>query len=305
MFVSFRPCLALLLVGTLLSGCSASDNRSAPVTTAPTAPSPTAASAGLSFQRLERTYDARLGVYALDTGSGRTVAYRADERFAYASTFKALAVGALLRQTSIAQLDEVVRFTTADLEAHSPITSQHVATGMSLRALSDAAIRYSDNGAGNLLLDRVGGPSGLQQTLRSIGDTTTHVDRTEPGLNSAIPGDLRDTSTPRALGTNFAKFTLEDTLPAAKRALLIDWLRNNTTGGTLIRAAAPVGWIVGDKTGTASYGTRNDIAVLWPPQGAPVILAIQSSRRAKNATRSDSLLAAAAKLAIADLDLAR
>lgn len=287
--------LAVVLASGLLSGCGSGPTR---------APSPAASSPDRATQALaqvERHFHARLGVYAIDTGTGRTVTYRADERFAYASTAKALYSGILLKRSTDAQLDEVVHYRAADILDYAPITKEHVRTGMKLRDVIAAALRYSDNTAANLMLDRLGGPRQVQVALRGLGDRTTHTDRTEPSLNTAIPGDVRDTSTPRALGTDLRSFVLGDTLPPSRRALLTNWLVTNTTGDPYIRAGVPSGWKVGDKTGNGSYGTRNDIAVAWPPAGSPITIAIQSSRSTKNATSDDALIADATKAALAAL----
>nr|WP_061809488.1 class A beta-lactamase [Rossellomorea vietnamensis] len=250
------------------------------------------------FMQLEKKFDARLGVYAIDTGTNRTVAYRPDERFAYSSTFKALAAGLVLQQNSLDELDEVITYTKDDLVTYSPITEQHVDTGMTLREICDAAIRYSDNTAGNLLLEELGGPDGFENGLRQIGDHVTEADRFETDLNSAIPGDIRDTSTARALATNLKAFTVDDVLPDSKRTILTDWMRGNTTGDELIRAAVPMGWEVGDKTGAGGYGTRNDIAIVWPPNRDPIIIAILSSRDTEDATYDNDLIAKAAKVVL-------
>ncbi|MBM7494838.1 beta-lactamase class A [Micromonospora luteifusca] len=253
------------------------------------------------FQRLEKTFEARLGIYAVDTGTGRTVEYRADERFAYASTWKALGAAEVLDDTTDAELDRVVRYSAQDLVPHSPITEKHVARGMSLRALADAAVRYSDNTAGNLLLRPLGGPQGFETRLREVGDTVTDPARYETALNEAAPGDKRDTSTARALATDLRAYTVGDALEAADRDLLGGWLRGNTTGATLVRAGVPAGWVVGDKTGTGGYGTRNDIAVIWPPDRAPIVLAVLSTRDKKDATADDALIAQATKVVVARL----
>ncbi|MET7707462.1 class A beta-lactamase [Micromonospora sp. NPDC005413] len=253
------------------------------------------------FQRLEETFEARLGIYAVDTGTGRRVEYRADDRFAYASTWKALAAAEVLDETTDAELDRVVRYPAQDLVTHSPITGKHVAEGMSLRALADAAVRYSDNTAGNLLLKHLGGPQGFEKELREVGDTVTDAARYETALNEAKPGDRRDTSTARALADDLRAYTVGDALEPADRDLLCGWLRGNTTGGALIRAGVPAGWVVGDKTGTGGYGTRNDIAVIWPPDRAPIVLAVLSSRGEKDASHDDALIAQAARVVVAQL----
>lgn len=281
-----------------LSGCTKAD-VAPPV--APTENTPQTAPAALAdpdFVQLESKFSARLGVYAIDTGTERIVAYRPDERFAYASTFKALAAGAVLQQNSMDTLDKVITYTSKDLVTYSPITEKNVNTGMTLRELSEAAIRYSDNTAGNLLLKELGGPDGFRTALKQAGDNVTNPERFETDLNEAIPGDNRDTSTPRALATTLQAYTVGDELPTDKRTLLIDWLKGNTTGDKLIRMAVPEGWEVGDKTGAGGYGTRNDMAVIWPPNKEPIVIAILSSRDTPDATYDDALIAQAAKVAL-------
>ncbi|MGQ4511718.1 class A beta-lactamase [Streptomyces sp. DW26H14] len=312
---------ALLLVGTL-GACAGQDTAAAGKTPASTpstarssapsapssAPSPGTASrtasmtaAAQALDGLQHRYRARLGVYALDTGTGREVVYHADDRFAFDSTYKALAAGTLLRHVSDADLSHVITYRAADLQDYSPITRSHVSTGMTLRALIDAALRYSDNTAANLLLGQLGGPHGLQQALRDVGDSTTHVDRTEPDVNTAVPGDVRDTSTPRALGTDVRRFVLGDLLTSDRRKQLTDWMLHNTTGGPYIRAGVPTGWKVGDKTGNGDYGSRNDIGVAWPPHGDPVVIAVLSERGHKGASSDDTLIADATKAALTAL----
>ena len=288
---------AALVLGPLVA-CQSSGTPTPSPSSSPTL-STTAAAA--EFGRLETKFDARLGVYAIDTGSGRAVEHRADERFPYTSTFKALAAGAVLAVTSTAELDRKISYTRADLVPYSPITEKHVDNGMTLRDVADAAVRYSDNTAGNLLFRQLGGPEGLEKALRGLGDQVTEVDRLETALNEAIPGDTRDTSAPRALGTDLQKYVLGDALSTEDRAVLTGWLRGNTTGDKCIRAGVPAGWVVGDKTGAGEYGTRNDIAVAWPPNGAPIVLAIMSTRDEKDATRDDALIAQAATAAVTAL----
>jgi beta-lactamase class A len=291
-----------LLATTPLSGCATSSGGAPAPTSSVSMSTPTAqAQAASAFGQLERRFGARLGVYVMDTATGHTVTYRAEERFAYVSTLKALAAGVLLRGDSEDDLNRVVTYSAADLQKYSPITSKHVTTGMPLRDIIAAALQYSDNTAANLILNQLGGPNGLQKALRDLGDPTTHVDRTEPTLNEAVPGDVRDTSTPRALGTDLQRFALGSLLSNSRRQLLTNWLLGNTTGGTYIRAGVPSGWKVGDKTGNGGYGTRNDIAIAWPTTGSPVVIAIQSDRGSADASSDDTLIADATKAALAAL----
>ncbi|RWZ68723.1 class A beta-lactamase [Labedella populi] len=304
---SRRPGGFALILGLgllALTGCSTGESP-APASTAPTPTpsatpmSPTPPATDPAFTALEEEFDARLGVYALDTATGAEVQWRAGERFAFASTYKALAAGALLDTVGIPGLLEVVTFTEDDLVAHSPITEEHVDEGMTLSDVADAAIRYSDNTAGNLLLEALGGPEGFDSALEEIGDDVTVSEREEPDLNSAIPGDVRDTSTPAALAADLRAYVLGDALSEDESALLTDWLRLNTTGDDLIRAGVPGDWTVADKTGSASYGTRNDIAVIWPADGSdPLVLAILSDRAAEDAESDDALIARATEIAV-------
>ncbi|MFF4172409.1 class A beta-lactamase [Streptomyces sp. NPDC001744] len=304
--VSRRTVLAALAGVTALplSGCAAGPDTASPAATGGTPPAPKPsppASAPRAFGELERRFGARLGVYALDTGSGRTVTHRPDERFAYASTCKALLAGAVLDRNSLRGLDRLVRYGRDEIISNSPVTERHVTTGLTLRELCDAAVRHSDNAAANLLFREIGGPRGLQDALRALGDDVTRCDRYEVALSDAVPGDPRDTSTPRALAGDLRAYALGTALPADKRALLTDWLERNTTGDRTIRAGTPKGWQVGDKTGTGGYGTRNDIAVIWPPGAAPLVLAVLSRRDVKGAAHDDALVARATEVALAAL----
>ncbi|MGW0032653.1 class A beta-lactamase [Streptomyces sp. NPDC003314] len=295
---------AAALVLVPLTACAEQKAQASPPS--PAAPSsPTASSgpdaAGAShrreFRSLESAFDARLGVYAIDTGTGREIAYRDRERFPYASTFKALAAGAVLREEGLGGMERVVRYTKEELVEPSPVTEKHVDTGMTLDALADAAVRHSDNTAGNLLFEELGGPKGLQAVLRSLGDGVTRMDRIEPELGDWKPGEVRDTSSPRALAGDLRAFVLGGVLRAPERERLTTWLKTNLTGDETIRAGVPDTWVVGDKTGTATtYGGRNDMAVVWPPDGAPIVMAILSTRSGREAEPDNRLIARAASV---------
>lgn len=251
------------------------------------------------FAQLEKEFDAKLGVYALDTGSEKIIDYQANERFAYTSTFKPLAAGAVLKQNSLEELNETVTYTEDDLVTYSPITEKHVDTGMNLLEISEAAIRYSDNTAGNLLFNELGGPDGLEKAMREIGDNVINSDRTETDLNEAKPGDVHDTSTPKALATSLQAFALDDQLLSeSKQDMLLEWLKTNTTGDTLIRAGVPEDWTVGDKSGAGGYGTRNDIGIVWPPDREPIVIAILSNRDTEDAEYNDDLIKQATEITI-------
>jgi len=249
------------------------------------------------FADLERKYEARLGVCVLATGPTTVIAYRADERFAFCSTFKAPLAAAVLQKNPLTHFDTVITYTSAEIRSTSPITEQHVQTGMTIGQLCDAAIRYSDGTAANLLLTDLGGTAAFTGYLRNLGDTVSRLDQEEPELNRDAPGDERDTTTPRAISVVYQQLVLGDALPPDKRAMLTDWMARSTTGATRIRAGFPADWKVIDKTGTGDYGRANDVAVVWSPSGVPHIVAIMSDRAAGgyDAEPSDALVADAAK----------
>jgi len=249
---------------------------------------------------LEQTSGVRLGVAALDTGNGRRLGYRTDERFPLCSTFKMLAGAAVLAR-SVGEselLQHPIPIRKDDMSAgYAPITSLHVGAEMTVEQLCAAAVSNSDNVAGNLLLRVLGGPAALTAYMRTLGDSVTRLDRTETELDTAIPGDLRDTTTPAAMLASMQKFLLTDALPSAERAQLQTWLIGGTTGARRIRAGVPSNWRVGDKTGTGRNGAIGDVAIIWPPGRAPILLTIYAGPNTDGRDSPDTLIASAAKIA--------
>jgi beta-lactamase class A len=224
---------------------------------------------------LERRHGGRLGVAVLDTTTMKLFAYRGDERFPLCSTFKLLAAAFVLERVDRKQesLTRRVVYTKDYLVTYSPVTEKHVGeSGLTVGEICEAAVTLSDNTAGNLLLDSFGGPTGLTAYLRSIGDNVTRLDRWETELNEARPDDPRDTTTPVAMLEVLHKTILGTALSVTSREQLIAWLVANKTGDRRLRAGVPKGWRIGDKTGTGANNTTNDIAVIWSPEHAPIIV---------------------------------
>ena len=290
-------------VGLPSSAPSAGTGRDAgtPTPAAPTPASTTSAATTRALDALERRDDARLGLVAIDTGSGATVTHRAGERFAFASAAKVFIAATVLDDARSGDLDAVVPIEQRDLLSYAPVTSQHVGSGMTVRALLDAMLRSSDNTAANLLVARVGGPSVVQQWLRGIGDQVTQVVRVEPDLNEATPGDERDTTTPAQFAADLRTVLLGDALRPEDRKMLVETMAGTTTGAATIRAGVPTGWSVADKTGTGSYGVRNDVGIVTPPGRAPIVLVVMTSRSRADAKPVDALVAAATKATVAAL----
>lgn len=250
------------------------------------------------FAQIEDEFDAQLGVYAINTETNETIEYQPNERFAYASTFKALAAAILLKQNNLEDLEKVITYNEDDLVSHSPVTEKHVDSGMTLLEISEAAIRKSDNTAANFLLEAIGGPDNFEKALQDIGDDVTQSERYETELNEFSPENKRDTSTPKKMATNLKKVILSDYLPDNKRKLLSDWMTGNEAGDSLIRAGAPSEWTVLDKSGAGNYGTRNDIAVVKPPNKEPIVIAIMSRHDTEDAEYEDTLIAKAAEITL-------
>ncbi|MCK8436947.1 class A beta-lactamase [Streptomyces sp. D2-8] len=257
------------------------------------------------LRELEQEHTARLGVYARNVRTGRTVAYRADERFPMASVFKTLAAAAVLRDLDRDGefLARRVHFTQEYVtkSGYSPVTEDNVATGMTVGELCDATIRFSDNTAGNLLLEELGGPTAVTRFCRSTGDRVTRLDRWEPELNSAEPWRVTDTTSPRAIGTTYARLVLGTVLEPRDRARLTDWLLRNTTSTEKFRKALPADWLVADKTGGGRYGGNNDVGITWPPDGPPIVLSVLTTQPEEDAPADNPLVARTAALLAAEL----
>jgi beta-lactamase class A len=263
------------------------------------------ATADISLEKLEHHVGGRLGVFALNSATGQRVQYRANERFPFCSTFKAMLAAAVLSQSveHPALLAQQIHYKKGDIDSagYTPITQRHVETGMSVADLCAAAIQYSDNAAANLLIQLIGGPPAVTAYARSIGDTQFRLDRLEPALNEAVPGDLRDTTTPAAMAKSLRLLVLGEALPALQRTLFTNWLCGNTTGRERIRAGVPNEWQVGDKTGTGAYGTTNDIAVIWPLTGGPIVIAVYYTQTRPDAKVKEAVISAAARNTLARL----
>ncbi|MCI4010451.1 class A beta-lactamase [Brevibacterium sp. ZH18] len=239
---------------------------------------------------IEDQYDARVGVHAMDTSDGSTIEHRSEERFGFASTIKSLAVAELLARTTPEDLDEQVTWTKEDVEkaGYAPVTKKHLGDGLPLEKVAEAAIRVSDNAAANIVFDHIDGPKGLDLALEDLGDSTTEVVDREPDLNTIDPGKADNITTPAAFSNDLAALLDPDHLSDEDRTVLIDWMSDNETGDPLIRAGAPAGWKVADKSGHAD-ALRNDVAIVFPPKRDPIVIAIMTENNNLN-TKSDAAL---------------
>ncbi|WP_254076381.1 class A beta-lactamase [Streptomyces sp. P3] len=242
------------------------------------------------LSELEARHGARLGVFAYNMRTRRSVRHRADELFPVCSLFKTLAVAAVLRDLDPAALDRRVHYSADDVVENSEITKGHVADGMTIAELSAAAIWHSDNTAGNLLLRELGGPAAITRFARSVGDRVTRLDRWEPELNSAEPWRTTDTTSPYAIARTYARLVLGDALRAPDRHRLTDWMLGTVTSANRFRAGLPPTWTIADKTGGGWYGANNDAGIAWAPDGTPIVLAVQLTKPDREAPYDHALI---------------
>jgi beta-lactamase class A len=246
---------------------------------------------------IEKALGGRIGVSALNTANGGRIRHRGDERFAMCSTFKAALVGAVLARCDhgYLALNQQIKFGESDLLVNSPKTAAHLREGaLSIEMLCAAAVEFSDNTAANLLLSLIGGPAQLTAFFRSIGDNVSRLDRMELDLNSNLPDDPRDTTTPDATSSNLKSLLVDyEVLSAASQNRLTNWMLNEQNGRNRIRSGLPPDWRVANKPGTsvASAGATNDIAAAWPPDRAPIIICIYTDAREATLERRISAIA--------------
>ena len=255
-----------------------------------------------AFARVEATSGGRLGVALFDSETGMQTGHRADERFPMCSTSKLLTAAAILKRIDTGKLeyDKRIRFAASDLVTYSPVTEQRVTDGMTVLELCEAALTLSDNTAANLLTAELGGPEAVTNFARTLGDLVTRLDRIEPELNEARPGDPRDTTSPLAIASNLRAITRAGILNDISAGRLVSWLLTNKTGDARLRAGLPSNWRGGDKTGSGGNGTTNDVGIFWPPGRSPIYLSAYLTETSAPAAEREATLAAVAR-AVADI----
>lgn len=257
-----------------------------------------ALAAGGELAALEQRSGGRLGVYAFVPGTRRSLAHRPDERFAMCSTFKALLAAAVLARVDRREekLNRPLVLTQADMVAHAPVTEKHLALGsITVEEACQAIVEVSDNPAANLLLKTIGGPAGLTAYAASLGDKVTRLDRYELELNTAIAGDPRDTTSPRAMAMLLQQLVLGDVLSPRSRELLVQWMRATSTNRNRLAAGLPEGWKIGSKTGSSGNGSVNDVGVFWPPNRPPIIAAVYITQGTASTKGIEPAIAAVAQ----------
>ncbi|MFK4181029.1 class A beta-lactamase [Staphylococcus cohnii] len=259
--------------------------------------------AAKSFDQIEQDNDTIVGVYGINTANGKVIQHRSDERFAFASTYKAISSGILLQNTSTSELNKKITISKDDIVAYSPATEKYVGKQMTLRALIKASILQSDNTANNKIIEEIGGIKGFQQALKQRGDNISNPQRLEPDLNLYDPQSTADTTTPKRAATTLNHLLASENMSRSNLELLKHTMIHNETGDTLIKAGASKDDVVGDKSGQGlTYASRNDLAFVYPEnQSKPIILAIYTKKTDKDAKPDDKVIQTAAETAIKSL----
>ena len=297
------------LIALTLAGCAPSEaqssDQSSPQTETSTGPNVGSDRQRLEDQlkMLEDRYDARVGVSALDTESDVSVDHRADERFGFASSLKVFAVAELLDRTTPKELEKNVSWTQADVDeaGWTPVTEKHVDEGLPLEDVAESALRVSDNLAMNIVLDELGGPEALDDALEKNGDMTTEVTDEEPELNDVEDGSTDNTTTPAAITADLQSLLDPQRFSDDDRRVLFDWMSANETGDPLIRAGAPEGWVVRDKSGH-SDAIQNDIAVVTPPDRQPIVVSVMTEADDPESEDGPALVAAVAEVVLTEFE---
>ena len=268
-----------LLAGLATLGLLAAYTSACSDTTGP--PSTTAPRLNDAIEGIEDRYDVTIGVWAVDLVRSLLFEHRSDEQLPMCSTFKTYAAARILqlRDTGTTELDTMIPIRVDDIVVDSEITAASIGSQMSLRDICAAALVHSDNTAGNLMLEVIGGPEAVTRFARTVGDTQSRLDRWEPTLNSAVPADPRDTTTARALCQGYREILTGDALSPNSRRQLLEWMTATATSNKRIRAGLPSGWSSADKTGAGYYGTNNDIGLLTGPFGQQIILGVLTRSR--------------------------
>jgi beta-lactamase class A len=252
------------------------------------------------FKAIEARTDGRLGLWAGQQGNDNVVGWRENERFLMCSTFKALAVSAILSKVDRGdeRLDRWVPYGREDLQSYAPAATANLSKGgMTLADLCAAAVELSDNTAANLILASLGGPAQVTAYLRALGDKTTRLDRTEPSLNDPAPnGAPLDTTTPASMTGLWRRLLLRDALSPASRTRLKGWLEATSTGPQRLPAATPRGWTLGHKTGSGRT-TIGDVGIATPPGGRPILIAVYLETSGALGRPHDDAIAEAARIA--------
>ncbi|EPP5351652.1 CARB family carbenicillin-hydrolyzing class A beta-lactamase [Vibrio alginolyticus] len=247
---------------------------------------------------LEQQTSSRIGVSVWDTQADERWDYRGDERFPLMSTFKTLACAKMLSDMDSSKLSKnaTAKVDERSIVVWSPVMDKLAGQNTRIEHACEAAMLMSDNTAANLVLNEIGGPKAVTMFLRTIGDKATRLDRIEPRLNEATPGDSRDTTTPNAILNTLRTLVEGETLSYESRVQLKIWMQDNKVSDSLMRSVLPTGWSIADRSGAGGHGSRGINAIIWKEKHRPVYISIYVTETELSLQARDQLVAQISQL---------
>ncbi|MDW3137643.1 CARB family carbenicillin-hydrolyzing class A beta-lactamase [Vibrio sp. 1288] len=247
---------------------------------------------------LEQQTSSRIGVSVWDTQADERWDYRGDERFPLMSTFKTLACAKMLSDMDSGKLSKnaTAKVDERSIVVWSPVMDKLAGQNTRIEHACEAAMLMSDNTAANLVLNEIGGPKAVTMFLRTIGDKATRLDRIEPRLNEATPGDSRDTTTPNAILNTLRTLVEGETLSYESRVQLKIWMQDNKVSDSLMRSVLPTGWSIADRSGAGGHGSRGINAIIWKENHRPVYISIYVTETELSLQARDQLVAQISQL---------
>lgn len=232
------------------------------------------------IREIEKRYNCRAGAAVLNTQTETLWSFNGSLRFPMMSTFKTLACANLLYNADSGKkdLNSKVAIEKNSIVEWSPVTEKKAGMEFTLEEACSAAMIMSDNTAANIVLENTGGPEALTFFMRSIGDQYTRLDRTEPELNEAAQGDIRDTTTPEQMVKTLNMLLFGNILSDESKRKLKDWMIKNKVADSLLRSVLPPGWYIADRSGSGGNGSRGITAVVWSDSRPPLIISIYITR---------------------------
>ncbi|TMX39335.1 CARB/PSE/RTG family carbenicillin-hydrolyzing class A beta-lactamase [Vibrio rotiferianus] len=247
---------------------------------------------------IEQHIGGRIGVSVWDTQNDEHWDYRGDERFPMMSTFKTLACATMLKDMDSEKLDKnaTAKVEERNMVVWSPVMDRMAGQTTRIEHACEAAMLMSDNTAANIVLRSIGGPHGVTRFLRSIGDKATRLDRFEPRLNEAKPGDKQDTTTPNAMINTLHTLLEGDALSYESRIQLKIWMQDNKVSDSLMRSVLPKGWSIADRSGAGGFGSRGITAMIWKENHKPIYISIYITETDLSLQARDQVIAQVSQL---------
>jgi beta-lactamase class A len=203
--------------------------------------------------------------------------------------------------------NQPVRFLPTDRilpHTHSPLQDKYPEANVDvpLRELLHLAISESDNVAADMILRVIGGPSVVNSYMSSIGVTGFHLEDGEDVLARDLTAQYRNWFEPAGAVELLSRIRGNSPLTGGHTEMLLQWMKDSSSGPGRIKGNLPSTAIVMHKTG--SSGTRegltaatNDIGLIALPDGRRLEIAIFVTDSTADDNTRDAVIARIAKAA--------